>query len=342
MITDRLAAGETLLLDGGTGSELQRRGVDVLKGGAERMEAWSATANIEFADVVRQVHQDYLRVGADVITSNNFWTIPSRLRGIGLADRWEEYARAAGQNALTARDAGNREAYVAGGIAPPTLQSLSHQQADMERQRSDVEEMGAEAFRKEYSDHARLLAELGVDLILAESVGYIADCVAAVDACAQAEMPVFLGVRHIGVEGKMQYGETLEKLVEALKGHPVDGVLLMCSNPEAISAGLPMLADSFDGPVGAYPNLGYNPTGPLLNRPMLTNQLPSRGPDILQLGEYSPSRLAEFAQEWKEMGAAAHRAQSTSWQCGPLLRATHLHLDPPNRIGMYDIEADGN
>ncbi len=84
-ITDRLAAGETLLLDGGTGSELQRRGADVLKGATGRLEAWSATANIEFADVVRQVHQDYLRVGADVITSNNFWTIPSRLKGIGLA-----------------------------------------------------------------------------------------------------------------------------------------------------------------------------------------------------------------------------------------------------------------
>ena len=43
-ITDRLAAGETLLLDGGTGSELQRRGADVLKGATERLEAWSATA----------------------------------------------------------------------------------------------------------------------------------------------------------------------------------------------------------------------------------------------------------------------------------------------------------
>ena len=302
-ITDRLAAGEALLLDGGTGSELHRRGVDVLKGGAERMEAWSATANIEFADVVRQVHQDYLRVGADVITSNNFWTIPSRLRGIGLADRWEEYARAAGQNALTARDAGNRESYVAGGIAPPTLQSLSHEQAGLESQRPDVEEMGEEAFRKEYADHARLLAELGVDVILAESVGYIADCVAAVDACADAGIPVFLGVRHILAEGKMQYGESLQKLAGALRGHPVDGVLLMCSNPGAISAGLPILADAFDGPVGAYPNLGYNPTGQMLNRPMLTNQLPSRGPDIIQLGEFLPSRLAEFAQVWKEMGA---------------------------------------
>ncbi|MCH8206296.1 MAG: homocysteine S-methyltransferase family protein, partial [Chloroflexi bacterium] len=103
--------------------------------------------------------------------------------------------------------------------------------------------------------------------------------------------------------GRMQYGESLEELAGALKGHPVDAVLLMCSNPEAISAGLPALVDAFDGPVGAYPNLGYNPTGPLLDRPMLTNQIPSRGPDIFQLGEYSPSRLAVFAQEWKEMGA---------------------------------------
>jgi S-methylmethionine-dependent homocysteine/selenocysteine methylase len=83
----------------------------------------------------------------------------------------------------------------------------------------------------------------------------------------------------------------------------VDAVLLMCSDPKSVSAGLPILVDSFDGPVGAYPNLGYNPTGPIENRPMLTNQQPSRGPDIFQLGEYSPARLAAFAQEWKEMGA---------------------------------------
>ena len=288
---DRLAAGETLLLDGGTGSELQRRGADVLKGASARLKAWSATANIEFADVVGQVHQDYLRVGADIIISNNFCTNPSRLGTIGQRDRWEEYAQAAGRIAIDARDAGNPEAYVAGGMAPPS--SL----------KSDVEQMGVEAFRKEFADHAALLAALGVDVILAEYLGCIEDSVAAVDACAQAELPVFLGVRHIDRDGRMQYGESLEELAVALKGHPVDAVLLMCSNPEAISAGLPVLVDAFDGPAGAYPNIGYNPTGPIDNRPMLTNQRPSHGPDIFQLGDYSPSRLAEFALEWKGMGA---------------------------------------
>ena len=299
-VMDRLNDGDVLLLDGGTGSELQRRGADVLMGATagSGLRAWSATANVDFAEVVQQVHQDYLRVGTDIIISNNFWTIPSRLERIGLADRWQEYARAGGQNAVKARDAGNPEAYVAAGIAPPSLQPR------MDEPRADVDVMGREAYHKEYAEHARLLADVGVDAIQPEYVGFIADCVAAVDACAEAGLPVFLGVRHIRQDGRMQYDEHLEDLVEALKGHSVDAILLMCSAPEAISAGLPLLKSAFDGPVGAYPNIGYNPTGPVdPRRPTLTNQLPSRGADIFQTGDYSPSRLAQFARDWKEIGA---------------------------------------
>ena len=186
-IVDRLKAGEVLLMDGGTGSELQRRGVDVLKGATDRLKAWSATSNIESADVVQQVHQDYLRVGADIIISNNFWTIPSAMERIGLRDRWKDYAGAAADNAIKARDAGNPEAYVAGGMAAPTLHARSESDA------SDVEQMGAAAFREEYVGHAQLLADAGADVILAEYVGYIEDCVAAVDACAEAGSPVFPG-----------------------------------------------------------------------------------------------------------------------------------------------------
>ena len=114
-IVERLRSGEMLLLDGGTGSELQRRGADVLKDAEDRLKAWSATANIEYADVVRQVHSDYLRVGADVIISNNFWTTPTRLERIGERDNWRMYAAAAIRNAVEARDAMNTGAYVAGG-----------------------------------------------------------------------------------------------------------------------------------------------------------------------------------------------------------------------------------
>ena len=78
-ITQRLNDGETLLMDGGTGSELQRRGVNVLKDATSELKAWSATSNIDNPDVVQQVHQDYFRVGADIIISNNFWTTPTSM-----------------------------------------------------------------------------------------------------------------------------------------------------------------------------------------------------------------------------------------------------------------------
>ncbi len=114
---------------------------------------------------------------------------------------------------------------------------------------------------------------------------------------------MFLGVRHINEDGKMQYGESLTDLVAALKGHPVDTLLLMCSTPEAISTGLPIIRKGFDGPVGGYPNLGYNPTGPIMERPILTNRKPSEGRDISQNADYYPARVAEFAREWRQMGA---------------------------------------
>jgi homocysteine S-methyltransferase len=88
----------------------------------------------------------------------------------------------------------------------------------------------------------------------------------------------------------------MEDLARALRGHPVEAVLLMCSSPEAISVTLPRLRQAFDGPVGAYPNVGYNPMAPVGGRVHL-------GPDLISAGAASPSRLAEFAQEWIEMGA---------------------------------------
>ena len=299
-IIDRLSGGDTLLLDGGTGSELQRRGADVLKDAEDRLKAWSATANIEYADVVRQVHSDYLRVGADIIISNNFWTTPTRLERIGERDNWREYATAAIRNAVQARDAMRPEAYVAGGIAPPGLQeALPPGQNPV----SDTRQLGVEAYRKEWADHAKLLADQGADVIFAEFLGFIEDSVIAVDACAEAGLPVFLGVREIRSDGTMRFGECLADLARALDGHPVDAVMLMCSGPENISVGLPILREAFPGPVGAYANLGYNPTGPIASRQTLGNGKHSTGEDIFQNGEYYPSRMAEFAGEWKGMGA---------------------------------------
>ena len=234
-------------------------------------------------------------MGAEIIISNNFWTSPTRLEQVGLGAKWKEYASAGAENALRARAAINPDAYVAGGMAPPCLQRKREGRDD-----PDVVVMGERAFYTEYAEHAKLLAASGVDLVLAEYLGRIADCPVAVDACAEAGLPVFLGVRQLREDGSMQYGEHLDDLAEALRGHPVDAVLIMCSSPESISAALPRLKAAFDIPVGAYPNFDYPATAPLAEE---TAEVEAAESEVAQSGDSSPTRLAVFARRWKGMGA---------------------------------------
>ncbi len=273
-------------MDGATGDELERRGVEVRRGEAfedgtqtiydylnesdpasmrrvhedylRRMGPWSAPANVEAPDVVGQIHEDYLRLGADIIISNSFWTNRPKLAQIGMGDEWERFTRAAGEIAVRSRDKVNPEAYVAGGIAPPIDGDL-----------------GAE-FRAQ----SRVLADVGVDFMLPEYVAAIDEAVVAVEACATAGLPVFLGLRLISSRGTMQFGESFEDLCRALEGLPVEAILLMCSNPADVSVGLPKLRQAFNGPIGAYSH-------------------PPAGPDI----DDELERFARYGQEWLEMGA---------------------------------------
>lgn len=272
---ERLENGDVLLLDGATGSELQKRGVYVSHG-AElgKLGPWSATANLDAPDVVRAVHEDYLRLGVDVLTSNNFWTSSARLDMIGKGAEWESYTRAGAELAIAARDAINPECYVAGGIAPPVLGDLA----------------------SEFRDQSRVLKEMGVDLLLAEYVGKIEDCVTSVDICAETGLPVILGVRHVTTDAKMQYGDSFEDLANALRGHPVAAILLMCSNPDATTISLRKLREVWDGPIGAYANIGY-----ALNPDFKTDGQTHW--HTIDQDTYNPTRYAECALDWIEIGA---------------------------------------
>jgi S-methylmethionine-dependent homocysteine/selenocysteine methylase len=192
---------------------------------------------------------------------------------VELADEWERYTRAAGEIAIAARDAVNPEAYVAGGIAPPVHGDL----------------------RAEFLDQTRVLTDVGVDLMLAEYVGYLADFAVAVDAAASTGLPVILGVRHVTLEGTLQYGDSFEDLARELRGMPVAAILLMCSDPPQISASLPKLRAVWDGPIGAYANIGYK-VNPDFGQP-------GQQWHIIDQETYGPERYAGLVREWLDMGA---------------------------------------
>src|SRR5260370_27151813 len=112
VIFGRLADGEVVIIDGGTGSQLQAEGVpmdDV---------AWSARANLEQPDVVQRVHEAYIRAGAEVIIANTFAASRAALEPAGLGSRVAAANRSAVRAGLRARAApATRPVAVAGSMA---------------------------------------------------------------------------------------------------------------------------------------------------------------------------------------------------------------------------------
>ena len=77
-LTDRLDNNEILLLDGGVSTEIRRRGVTLDK------NVWSGLATKTNPDQVREVHEDYIRAGAQVITANTYSTARHVLESVNL------------------------------------------------------------------------------------------------------------------------------------------------------------------------------------------------------------------------------------------------------------------
>src|SRR3972149_3056589 len=85
----RLTQPRPLLLDGATGTELERRAVDV------GLPLWSANALLTAPEVLRQIHADYMRAGAEIITADTFRTHRRNLVVAGMGHRAEELTRMA-------------------------------------------------------------------------------------------------------------------------------------------------------------------------------------------------------------------------------------------------------
>ncbi len=108
----RVRSGAPLLLDGATGTELERRGV------ACDLPLWSARALTQAPEVLGAVHRGYVAAGVDALTANTFRTHARSLAAAGMADRargWTELAVASARNAAAGAD---REIFVLGSAAP--------------------------------------------------------------------------------------------------------------------------------------------------------------------------------------------------------------------------------
>ena len=92
----RLAAGATILMDGGMGSELGRRGL-------ESPTTWSGGPMLTHPELVRDIHQEYIEAGAEIIITNTFSTGRDMLEVGGLEHKVAEANKLGIEAAVQAR-----------------------------------------------------------------------------------------------------------------------------------------------------------------------------------------------------------------------------------------------
>jgi homocysteine S-methyltransferase len=245
--------------------------------------------------IVSQIHEDYFRVGADIVTTNSYNTSRGQLARVGLADKMEEYSRLAVEVAVDARDRVAPEAFVAAAIAPMTRIPRAYYKSPPAGF-DFAQEEPPDHMLHEWGDQTVVLAAAGADLILIETMLSIPQAKAAVRAASQTGLPTLVAV-NATPEGTMHTGATMQELVAALNEEDlmIDGMLLMCMSPESISANLPILRDAFAGPIGAYANIGYN-------RSTEPPDYPRRQWHVFETADTPPERYADYGRKWLGMG----------------------------------------
>ena len=102
----------TIILDGGMGRELERRGAPF------KQPEWSALAMIEAPEVVKDVHKAFITSGAGVITTNSYALVPFHIGESRFQIQGRALAATAGQVARAAVEETDANPRVAGSIPP--------------------------------------------------------------------------------------------------------------------------------------------------------------------------------------------------------------------------------
>jgi S-methylmethionine-dependent homocysteine/selenocysteine methylase len=275
-LSRRLADGEVVVIDGGMGTELQARGVPMDD------EAWSGVANLTHDHVVQEIHEDYIRAGADVIIANTYAAARLPLERAGYRDRVVEANQRAVRAAREARDrVAGRPVAIAGSM------SLAAAEDVVLRGRPGP---SGDELLEHYREQAAALTEAGVDLIALEMITSPSFGGPALEAAAETGLPVWLGVSvEVAVDGHVPTldgpQDGLDELLDALLGPTVSAVTVMHSVIEAVEPALDVIARRWSGTVGAYPHCGdYKP------------------PEWI-FGDITPEAFASASMGWVDRGA---------------------------------------
>ena len=270
----RLAAGETILMDGGMGSELGRKGLT-------SPATWSGGPMLTHPEVVREIHEEYIQAGGEIIITNTFSTGRDLLERGGLEHKVAEANRLGIEAAVKARKNTGTEDSVVIAASVSTMSPKENAEVPVPYEKA------LDTYREQFG----VLAEGGSDVAVGEMLIRISDTLAAIDAAEESGLPVWVGLSlvrdgdglYLGIadrDGKNRHGnEPLQDAMDAIKDRDIAAVFIMHTPVDETGPGLEIVRKNWTGTFGAYAHFPR------------------------AVGRMEPQRYLEYAKEWREQGA---------------------------------------
>lgn len=233
MLRDRLKK-DLLIFDGAMGTQLQNAG---LKAG-EIPEVY----NIEYPEIIIDIHERYLKAGADFITANTFGCNPLKMNDSGYC--YCDLLKAAIKNAKIARERVNKEAYIVLDIGP--IGQL-------------LEPLGTLSFDEAYEIIASqvLMVKDDVDVVLLETMTDLYEVKAGILAVKEnSDLPVFVTMTFEQNKRTLTGSDPIT-FVNVVEGLGADALGVNCSlGPTELKPIIDELLENTSLPILVQPNAG--------------------------------------------------------------------------------------
>ncbi len=282
-IARKLSSGQMVLLDGGIGTEVIRRGV-----------RWRWYGLKTDAAIVQSIHHDYASSGADVLKTNTFGLTKRlylnvfhdlehmrRIGAPGLETRAAELSKVAVDAARNGSKDSGRDPVIAGSLGP--IQHCF---------RPDMAP-GFDAALAEHRETARILKDCGVDMILLEMMNTIDEAAAATQAAKETELWVWVSFVP-NEHGNLLSGETIADAVKRIEPLEPAAFLVNGALPDDITKAVRALKAATKLPIGAFAIIGF------FDPPSWKFEFQ---PQFVGMEQWPPERYIEVVREWRALGA---------------------------------------
>ena len=265
----RLAAGETILMDGGMGSEIERRGL-------ASPTTWSGGPMLTHPELVREIHQEYIEAGAEVIITNTFGTGRDMLEHGNIEHKVAEANRLGIEAAVQARRNSGTEGSVVIAASVSTMAPKAHAEVPVPYEKA------LETYREQLGE----LVKGNPDVAVGEMLVRISDTLAVIEAATELGLPVWVGLSlvrdgdglYLGIQDR-HGGESLQDAMDAIRDKDVASVFIMHTPVDDTGPGLEIVRKDWEGIFGAYAHFPR------------------------AAGRMDPQTYLEYAKGWSEQGA---------------------------------------